>query len=138
MRNPLLTALRFCCYLPPPALLPLLLFSQIYHGSTFAQDPDGIGCNPMKSYCDPTILKVVKAYNAHCAVPKEAFFPLPGPGYCRSQTVDYREVCTPPGTARKAPERPRNVDPNRVRSPIDPSTVPPEALGAMFTRTRVD
>jgi hypothetical protein len=111
----------------------------IYHGSSVGLNPDGVGCDPLKSYCDPTILKMVKAYNAKCIVPKKPFFSLPGPDSCRPQTMLYgQQVCTPEGTARQAPQRARNVDPDRIKAPRDTSKVPAEAVGAMFTRTRVD
>lgn len=93
----------------------------IYHPGTKGNDPDGVGCDPVNSYCDPDVLTMVKNFNRAGAVPPSTFFTLPGLAYYKPKPAAVRA---------------RSVEPEAVALSVDPRSVPGWAQPALFARPR--
>lgn len=63
-----------------------------YPADSFGQDPDGVGCDPLKSYCDPDLLAMLDTFNRITRQPTTAHFNLPGPKYYDPSAVQALSV----------------------------------------------
>lgn len=93
----------------------------VYSPSSKGQDPEGVGCDPLNSYCDPDVLSMIKDFNQRSVVSSRPYFTLPGVKYHKRQGASMRSQVVPASA---------------VALNVDLSKVPLWALPTLLARPR--